>query len=197
MDPYITLGVDRGASTEEVKAAYRALATKYHPDKYVGNDLADLAQEKMKQINEAYDTIVRERENGGGSGGYSGYSGPRQQQGGSTGAYAQVRSLISAGRLDEAESLLSGQAKTAEWYFLMGSIAYRRGWFDEAQANWRNAVQMDPGNAEYAQSYRYASQEPVHRTASYRGSAGDNLQRDLCSCCSTLMCIDCLCGCCR
>ena len=63
-DPYSVLGVSPGASDDEIKHAYRALAKKYHPDAYVNNPLADLAQEKMKEINEAYDTIVRSRANG-------------------------------------------------------------------------------------------------------------------------------------
>ena len=74
-DPYEVLGVSRNASEEEVKSAYRALAKKYHPDKYANSDLADLANEKMQEINEAYDAIVK---NGFGKGGSSynyGYSG--------------------------------------------------------------------------------------------------------------------------
>ena len=64
-DPYEVLGVPRGASQEEIKKRYRELTKKYHPDKYAGNELADLAQEKMKAINEAYDAILREREGRG------------------------------------------------------------------------------------------------------------------------------------
>lgn len=60
-DPYKVLGVSRDASEEEIKKAYRDLARKYHPDNYATSPLADLAQEKMKEINEAYDTVMRER----------------------------------------------------------------------------------------------------------------------------------------
>ena len=60
-DPYEVLGVPRNATVDEVKKRYRELAVKYHPDKYSGNELSDLAQEKMKAINEAYDAIMRER----------------------------------------------------------------------------------------------------------------------------------------
>ena len=57
-DPYSVLGVSQSASDEEVKKAYRELARKYHPDNYQNNPLADLAEEKMKEINQAYDTIT-------------------------------------------------------------------------------------------------------------------------------------------
>ena len=63
-DPYKVLGVSRDATDEEIKKAYRDLARKYHPDNYVNNPLADLVEEKMKEINEAYDTIQKERASG-------------------------------------------------------------------------------------------------------------------------------------
>ena len=60
-DPYKVLGVAREATDEEIKKAYRELARKYHPDNYVNNPLADLVEEKMKEVNEAYDQIQKER----------------------------------------------------------------------------------------------------------------------------------------
>ena len=61
LDPYKILDISPNATDDEVKSAYRELARKYHPDNYVNNPLADLAQEKMQQINEAYDAIMKER----------------------------------------------------------------------------------------------------------------------------------------
>ena len=61
MDPYKVLGVTPQTSDDDVKRAYRELARKYHPDNYVNNPLADLAETRMKEINEAYDTIMSER----------------------------------------------------------------------------------------------------------------------------------------
>ncbi len=56
-NPYDVLGVPESASDEEIKKAYRKLAKKYHPDNYTDSPLKDVASEKMKEINEAYDTI--------------------------------------------------------------------------------------------------------------------------------------------
>jgi len=63
-DPYKVLGVDRNATDAQIKEAYRNLAKKYHPDNYAGSPIADLASEKMKEVNEAYDQIVKERKQG-------------------------------------------------------------------------------------------------------------------------------------
>ncbi|MBQ9768815.1 MAG: J domain-containing protein, partial [Clostridia bacterium] len=94
-DPYEILGVSRDATDEEIKNAYRQLARKYHPDNYADNPLSDLASEKMKEINEAYDEIVNSRK--GGSSGSSGRSSS------SNPSYAKIRTLISNNRLDEAQ----------------------------------------------------------------------------------------------
>ena len=66
-DPYKVLGVSPDASDDEIKKAYRSLARKYHPDKYRDSDLADLASEKMKEVNAAYEEIKAQREKGGNS----------------------------------------------------------------------------------------------------------------------------------
>ena len=75
-NPYDVLGVPQSASDDEVKKAYRELSRKYHPDANVDNPLADLAEEKFKEIQEAYDEIMRQRSSGGGSYGGS-YGGSR------------------------------------------------------------------------------------------------------------------------
>ena len=114
-DPYSILGVDPNASDDEIKRAYRELARKYHPDNYQNNPLADLAEEKMKEVNEAYEAINKMRSGGGGGGYQSAYqqSGYRQsgyqQSSYSSGnsLYARVRQSINLGNLSQAEELLS------------------------------------------------------------------------------------------
>ena len=80
-DPYKVLGVSPSATDEEVKDAYRKLAKKYHPDQYADSPLKDLADEKMKEINEAYDAITAQRKSGGSrgyNGAYNSVGGKRQ-----------------------------------------------------------------------------------------------------------------------
>lgn len=162
-DPYKILGVPEDASDEEIKKAYRELARKYHPDNYHDNPLEDLAQEKMKEINAAYEQITKERASGrrtggaggaygGGSYGYGGY----QSYSGQSSVLQQARIAINTGNISRAEALLANYSDhNAEWNFLKGVVCYRRGWMDEALRYYRTAVQMDPGNAEYRQALDY------------------------------------------
>ena len=197
-DPYEVLGVSRTASDSEIKSAYRELVKKYHPDNYANNPLADLASEKMKEINEAYDSITKSRAQSGGSGSYqSAGAGRGAYQSGSTGrsSYAQVRSYINANQLDAAESLLNTAAdRDAEWYYLKGTIAYRRGWLDEARQNYQTACAMVPGNFEYQNALRTVQGGYTpYRQANYQRNDMDTA----CDICNALLCLNCLCGGCR
>lgn len=196
-DPYSVLGVNQDASDAEIKKAYRELARKYHPDNYTNNPLADLAEEKMKEINEAYDIITKQR-NGGGTqqsyGGYQsnqgGYQQQRQYGGRSNPTYVRVRNMINSGDISTAERLLTEvPQRDGEWYFLSGSIAYRKGWLDEAMQNYSRAVQMEPSNVEYRQALAMMQGGgQTYRPSGYSSSV-DNMD-----CCTTLMCLNCLCG---
>ena len=202
MDPYKVLGVSSSASDDEVKRAYRDLARKYHPDNYVNNPLADLAKEKMQEINDAYDTIVKQRQNGGGSsnGGYQSYSGQNSGYSGgygssyssaNAGIYNQVRNAINVGNIGMAEELLSRVSqRDAEWHFLRSNICYRKGWFDEAMQEINQACRMAPNNMEYRRM-----QSVLTNNAGY-GGYRPMQQNDALDCCSQLLCMNCLCNCC-
>ncbi len=198
-DPYSVLGVSPSASDDEIKKAYRDLARKYHPDNYQDNPLADLAQEKMKAINEAYDAITKAR-SGGGQSSYTGQSSYSYQSSGYSSSYSdsgsaqiyqQIRQAINMGDLNRAETLLNSiPTREAEWYFLSGAVAYRRGWMDEAQRNYQIAASMEPGNAEYRQAMqlvRYGGGGIYRQTGYQQGCDG-------CDICTALMCLNCLCG---
>lgn len=210
MNPYEVLGVSTNATDDEIKKAYRALVKKYHPDQYKGTAFEAEANEKLKQINEAYDMI----KNGNARSSYyqqqSGYSNTSNSTYNSGGAYnagsytieqlmAQVRQLMNAGRYMEAEILLrSTNIRNAEWYFNMGTIQWVKGWQLEARKCYAQACALDPNNAEYKAAYdrvntnAYSGNGGGYRQPNYRHSSNSD---DLCDCCLKLWCADTLCEC--
>jgi curved DNA-binding protein CbpA len=203
-DPYEVLNVPSTATDDEVKKAYHALARKYHPDNYHDNPLADLAQEKMKEVNAAYDAIQRER-SGRTSAGYaqsygtayqtrqSGYQQQYQDTSEESRILHQVRwSVMMGGNLDQAERMLaqvSEQGRNGEWYFLMGQVCYRRGWVDEARRYYQTACAKDQGNGEYRQALdNVSSRGSAYRPNGYGMSStcGGHLCGPLA--CSCLLC---------
>ena len=204
-NPYEVLGVREDATDEEIKEAYRALARKYHPDKYIDEGLKEMATEKMKTINEAYEEIKNIRagkSSAGGSGSAGSYgsyggsgSGGSYGSGGS-GDFAEVRRLINAGAYMQAERILDAMPadrRGAEWHFLRGCILLRRGWVHDAAKYFDTACRMDPQNAEYRNARlnieRMAQQGSAGRTT------GTVCADDGCGCCANLMLADCCCEC--
>ena len=198
-DPYKVLGVSPDASDDEIKKAYRALARKYHPDKYRDSDLADLASEKMKEVNAAYEEIQNLRKNGGGSQNNNSYSGGYNYGGGTSSnpTYNEIRRLINSGNVPAAESKLFAiheGDRTAEWNFLYGCVLVKKGQFVDAQRYFDIACSMDPYNNEYK-----AARENLRRRASGYGGGYNKMGGGGCSTCdicSGLICADCCCECC-
>ena len=210
-NPYEVLGVREDATDEEIKEAYRALARKYHPDKYIDEGLKEMATEKMKTINEAYEEIKNIRAGKssaggsgsagsygsyGGSGSAGGYGSYGSSGSGGSGDFAEVRRLINAGAYMQAERILDAMSvdrRGAEWHFLRGCILLRRGWVHDAAKYFDTACRMDPQNAEYRNARlnieRMAQQGSAGRTT------GTVCADDGCGCCANLMLADCCCEC--
>ncbi len=178
-DPYKVLGVPPNASDAEIKAAYRRLVKKYHPDLNPGNVEA---AEKMKELNAAYDQIKNPQKNSGqagtgqsqgyqdyqgrangyddpfGFGGFGGYQ--RQQQsrysGQEAAEFLAAEHFIQANQFQSALHVLSEVAegkRNGRWYYLSALANYGEGNTILASDHIRHAIRLEPNNLEYQQSF--------------------------------------------
>ena len=160
---YDVLGVSPSASDDEIKKAYRDLTRKYHPDANVDNPLADLAEEKFKEVQEAYDTIMHERSSGssgsysyggsssGSSGSYS-YGGSSSQGGAPDPRLQAAVNYINSRRFREALNTLDQiPDRSALWYYLSGCANAGLGNNVLARDHAAQAVNMEPNNLQYRQ----------------------------------------------
>lgn len=230
-DPYSVLGVSPNATDDEIARAYKQLAKKYHPDNYSDSPLAGVATGKMQEINEAYDQIRKQRrEYSKGNGGYNNYNSYNgYAYGGTSGGsvkYHDVRMMIKNGRISDADQILSGvpnNSRDAEWFYLKGTVLFRKGWIEQAYNHFQQACNMEPGNSEYRaalnqlNSSRNGNYGGYNYNSSYsnRSSWGDNFvcsndssngtrgsydggccsEFDSCDICSALCCADTCCEC--
>ncbi len=202
--PYEVLGVREGADFETVKKAYRELVRKYHPDQYSNHPLSDLAEEKLKEINHAYDEISKRQnsENNSGAQGrqYSKNQGSTQNSNKQSAGYqeastnfSEIRQMIFNNRIQEAEKVLDfSNIRNAEWYYLKGLVFSRKGWYNEALQSIQTAVNLEPSNYEYRQALnQMAGQNNNFNNMSYARRGGGGM--DMCQMCQCLICADCCC----
>lgn len=205
MNPYKVLGISEYATPEEIRAAYLSLVKKYHPDKYTDNPLKELAGEKLKEINQAYEMLTKKQggttsagrpyggnsshagrtyDSRGSNASQKGYNGPNRT------AFVRARSFINQNNLGAAAAVLDAiSEKNAEWYFLYGIIYLRQGWYEKARSCIARAYELAPDNTEYRNAYLSLQNaaNPYGRTRSASGGSGS-----LCDFCSTML----LCNCC-
>ena len=158
-DPYQVLGISRGASDEEIKKAYRALSRKYHPDANMNNPNKAQAEEKFKQVQQAYDQIMKEKEQGASGGYYGGYGdfgfGGYQNRQNSSEYENRMRAAanyIQSRHFKEALNVLNSvQERNAMWYYYSAIANNGSGNNVIALEHAKRAAAMEPSNYQYQQ----------------------------------------------
>lgn len=166
-NPYDILGVPETASDEEIKKAYRKLSRQYHPDANINNPNKEAAEEKFKEIQQAYQQIMREREQGtsgssygggygyGGFGGFGGYgnAGSRDNSWSEEDVRMQAaENYIRSRHFTEALHVLSEiRTHNARWYYLSAMANSGQGNNVTAKEHAQRAAAMEPDNMVYRQ----------------------------------------------
>lgn len=200
-NPYEVLGISPNATDEQIKDAYRRLARRYQTNEFGTDPMSDIARQKMRELDEAYDEIMQhKRRPSGGAYSRGASTGAGQSHTGRQSSFPDIRAKISSNRIDDAQVLLDGvlpEGRNAEWHYLKGLISQQRGWFDEAENYFSTACQMEPSNIEYAAAYNRVRNNRTggYRTARGFGTGGGGRQCSACDICTGLLCADCCCEC--
>lgn len=204
MNPYQVLGVSPGASDEEIKKAYRALSRKYHPDANVNNPNKAAAEEKFKEVQQAYDQIMKEKQQGGSSYGYNtsggGYTsgGYRSYHAGSESPQMQAAANYISNRcyaeaLNVLNSIPFGE-RHARWYYFSAIANQGAGNNIIAREHAARAVELEPSNMEYRQYLQH-----LEFGGTWYSTMGSDYARPYSSAgswCLSMIFLNMLCNCC-
>ena len=145
MNPYELLQVPITATRNEIRAAYRNLARRWHPDRFMAGPERDWANEKMAQINSAYRACL------------SGIAAPEIAKNAENEALLKVQQLIDDGNYMSARKMLMGfSTRCAEWNYLFGAVLMRTREIDKALIYLSVAAHQNPESVKYARALNEA-----------------------------------------
>ena len=199
------LGLEEGATRQQVEEAYRALRAKLLEDRFLDGEAGNEAAKKLTQVEAAYEELLAEMDErlAGGEG--------------DSPAFSKVEELIKAGDLQEAQRQLDRfNERGAQWHYLQSVVFYRKNWINESKKQLEIAMRLDGDNQKYKQAYDKLNEKIAFDNSNQNPNNGqpynaqdmnsaysDNqMGGSFCSscveCCALNACINCLCsGCCR
>ncbi|MBQ6899488.1 MAG: DnaJ domain-containing protein [Firmicutes bacterium] len=203
MDPYKVLGVSYNASDDEIKKAYRQLSRKYHPDANVGNPNQEQYEEKFKEVQQAYNLIMDQRQGKAqaqqgygddfwGFGSYTNaYGGQSQQTESQDEKYLRsALNYIQNGYYREGLNVLEQvQERRGPWFYYSAFANYKVGNNAIAIEHAKAACAFEPNNYHYANLLRQMQGGETRyqqRSAQYGGNPslyGSNYCGQMCGAC--------------
>ena len=148
MNEYEVLNIPVTATPEEIRVAYRDLARRWHPDRFMAGPERDWANEKMAAINAAYRACL----NGASQGVKPSADGERE-------ALLRVQALIDDGKYQSARKLLMGfDTRCAEWNYLFGAVLMKLSETEKALIYLSVAAHQAPDCVKYARALKEAQQ---------------------------------------
>ena len=143
-NPFEVLGLHGSADADEIRAAYRALVKKCHPDQFLDAEEQRAAQEKLLALNLAYEEALK-------------LAAPKR-----TSTYTHTLPSADAKHLAQKmlgqknpesalRQLLRAESRDDEWYYIQGNILMAMGQYESAHSSYREAVKRDPENNVYRQ----------------------------------------------
>lgn len=199
------LGLDEGATKEQIEEAYASLRAKYLEDRFLEGEAGNNAAKMLTKIEVARTELLAELaevENASAEGGGS--------------AYERVEELIKNGDIDGAQRALDAfNERPAHWHYLQSVVFYRKNWVNESKKQLEIAMHLDAGNQKYKDAYKKLNEKMEYdasrhaaegaNQSAYRGqnmnaSADDQMGGGFCSdcltCCYLNLCANCLCNMC-
>jgi molecular chaperone DnaJ len=201
---YKILGIDEGASNEEVELAYKTLKEKYSKERFMEGEVGNNAAKMLTKVETAYFEICESRKRNVEDGGQTVEN------------FFEVEKSIKEGNFAKAQSLLDEfSTRSAEWHYLQSVVFYKKNWMSESKKQLEIAVNMEPFNSKYSKAYSLLKEKIEYNDRQFRngnmggGAYGPNEQyqerqmggTDSNNCmtfCATWCCMDMLCTmCCR
>ena len=201
------LGLSEGATEEQIKDAYSRLRAKYLEDRFKDGEEGNEAARMLTKLDMAYNELMSElaEDQSAASGGTS---------------FEKVEELIRSGDVQEAQRVLDGfNERNARWHYLQSVVFYKKSWMNESKKQLEIAMQLEPDNEKYKETYRKlcdringAAQQAqgqqnggngsVYEGQNMQSSYDDQMGGNFCSsciqCCAINLCVNMLCNsCCR
>lgn len=147
LNPYEVLNIPRTATRDEIHKAYRALARRWHPDRFAEGPEWDWANEKMAEINAAYSLCMRSKEDA-----------RRADEQSELNQLRRIEALIDRGECAKARQLLMTlTTRCAQWNYLLGALLLKTGEANKARIYLSVAAHQQPDCRRYAEALKNAN----------------------------------------